>query len=425
MKNNYRFYFNRNTFLVKNLLFFIFLSQITLAQNNYGQSFWQQKGLQTGVYAYGNLASSAYDKHFINHFIQGGFIDENNKTRNYNRIKSEKITGFDVDAAIWMNYTPDSLFGVKGLGIFGSVGQRLQGELLNTSDAFRLVFFGNQEFIDKDAALAPFKFQTLNYQQIRLGLSFNEGKGGFAFSYLNASSFQELELNNGLFYTAQNTDFLKLTADGYYLRSDTAKQNFLTHNGGGFSFDAFYNFKLDSLNKHRLMVEVRDFGILFFNNKSLETRFDTNYRFNGIEINNLLNPDVEKSIDDLNTDSLQKNLSVNKKNRLTKLLPYFLHFNYQYQFSEKLILGAGLRHRFESVFLTQIYASANYRIKENFHLLGNINYGGYGRLGLGLGIKTLVLKHYQFQLFSDNIESLVLPKQSFGQSVFIAISRRF
>ena len=375
--------------------------------------------------------SNAFPNHFYTTFYQGGYLTDETKRKAADKLQELNRFGADADFNLLFRYSPDTLLGKTGWSYTMRVAERRHLNLEMTGDFFNMGFFGNAMFENKMAKLAAFQLDFISYQQIGLGLekklklNDNLHQWGVMANFLNGRNAQRAILNQADLFTATDGAFIELDIKGSYNRTDSIKNRQLIPNpakGAGFSFDLYY--QLITKEKHKLQVSVMDLGYINWKNNAIAYNYDTLFRFEGIQIPNLL--ELNDSLVRLSQDSIVNRAQKSNNKSFKTILPAWLQLSYSHQLiPQKLALNAIVRYRFNDIYLPFLAVGATYFYNSNTHAIFHVGYGGYGNFNYALMINQRIGKQFTVGFGSNQLEGWLMPQKANGQSVVFSVKSWF
>jgi hypothetical protein len=375
--------------------------------------------------------SNAFPNHFYTTFYQGGYLTDEIKRKAADKLQELNRFGADADFNLLFRYSPDTLLGKTGWSYTMRVAERRHLNLEMTGDFFNMGFFGNAMFENKIAKLAAFQLDFISYQQIGLGLekklklNDNLHQWGVMANFLNGRNAQRAILNQADLFTATDGAFIELDINGSYNRTDSIKNRQLIPNpakGAGFSFDLYY--QLITKEKHKLQVSVMDLGYINWKNNAIAYNYDTLFRFEGIQIPNLL--ELNDSLVRLSQDSIVNRAQKSNNKSFKTILPAWLQLSYSHQLiPQKLALNAIVRYRFNDIYLPFLAVGATYFYNSNTHAIFHVGYGGYGNFNYALMINQRMGKQFTVGFGSNQLEGWLMPQKANGQSVVFSVKSWF
>jgi len=365
------------------IIFFISSSSIFGQVLNNNTLFYKEKAheyfhFQTENY----FGSTQLPMDFTNTLIKGGHIttemkdNASNRLNKLNRIGGEYIGQFSY-------YRLPDLCGKFGYYISG-ITQRSAGAQY-TDDLFTTVFYGNHSFINDTINLTQTGMHNRLYNSIQFGLIREQFK--FGISYISIQNEMNGLIQNGGIYTSPNATQLNAYSDGQLISSNGSNKYF-QQSGWGFAFNFEFTNKinvLDSNSNARIVAGLNGVGLQFLGANSSTYLIDTNYFFQGIEI---------QSISDFSQSVLPSNLAdslspeqVNKAR--IGALPFELYIHKTGgKLHSKIHSLYGIRYRSQSNYSTLIYLGAEYHINNNWTAGSILSYGGYSKLQLGTHLRV-------------------------------------
>ena len=375
--------------------------------------------------------SNAFPNHFYTTFYQGGYLTDETKRKAADKLQELNRFGADADFNLLFRYSPDTLLGKTGWSYTMRVAERRHLNLEMTGDFFNMGFFGNAMFENKIAKLAAFQLDFISYQQIGLGLekklklNDNLHQWGVMANFLNGRNAQRAILNQADLFTATDGAFIELDINGNYNRTDSIKNRQLIPNpakGAGFSFDLYY--QLITKEKHKLQVSVMDLGYINWKNNAIAYNYDTLFRFEGIQIPNLL--ELNDSLVRLSQDSIVNRAQKSNNKSFKTILPAWLQLSYSHRLiPQKLALNAIVRYRLNDIYLPFLAVGATYFYNSNTHAIFHVGYGGYGNFNYALMINQRIGKQFTVGFGSNQLEGWLMPQKANGQSVVFSVKSWF
>lgn len=374
--------------------------------------------------------SGALTSEFINKWINSGFISDNIKNSSIKRMSKKNYAGVLLSGKTYFindNYKKKS---DNALSFFAGYEYNYTLSIRFSEDLFRLAFSGNKYFEDKTAYANDNKFISLAWDKIGGGVfkrfSHNKGTsvGGIAINFVRAKQYNMIYISNAEFYTAPYGEYIDAKAAFESHLSDTSVvSDFSTFNGIGFSTDLFYKY---AANKNiNYYFSVNNLGIIRMNNNSMYINHDTAFRFNGIELNEIIqNGSMSWNIG--STDSI-----------IESYIPVYEHGGYNIKTPCTLRAGAtwvndnnkyglnlDINHILFIPYIPKISLKVSYVLNGNFSLRPGISYGGFSK---GNASFELAYKNKKFNIVagSNDINGLLSPKNSSGMSAFIGLLINF
>ena len=335
--------------------------------------------LQTESY----FGASQLPMDFMRTLYRGGQIttemkdNASNRINALNRIGGEYIGQFSYyqfDTIIWNKF---------GYYISG-ITQRSAGAQY-TDDLFTAVFYGNQAFINDTINLTQTGMHNRLYNSIQFGLTRKQFK--FGISYISIQNEMNGLIQNGGIYTSPNATQINAYTDGQLISTNGTNKYYQQSAWGiGLNFEFTNKINaLDSNSNASIVAGLNGVGLQFLGANSSTYLIDTNYFFQGIEIQSI--SDFSQSVipnelaDSLTPEQI-------KRSRIGAL-PFELYIHKTGgKLHSKLHSLYGMRYRSESNYSTLIYLGAEYHINKSLTTGSILSYGGYSRFQLGAHLRV-------------------------------------
>ncbi|HET6243425.1 MAG: hypothetical protein H0V01_00835 [Bacteroidetes bacterium] len=410
------------------LLFWLAFSLMLNAQTNNSpfDYYSPNVALQVGIDGSYDLNSTSLTNDFTSKFLLKKEINNQSRERSFNKLDSLNQFGGDINLGAHFIVSPDSFFGKSNMAWYMGLRSRKHTNGEFSRDFFNLGFFGNSRFEDKTADLSGFEFNLLSYQQIEGGIIFNQGKSGIGLSVLRGNQHQSLTMPIANVYTAPGLEFVDVDLLLNLRRTDPERIGFQYTNGVGVSLDLFTTINFGTLDtlQHRILLEVRDLGLIRWNKNATQYTVDTNYRFHHFSFDDIFI--LRDSVFDSGfSDSSLVSQASDVKKSYTTVLPAFFHLAEIFTINEDLSVMGGIKYRVLANYNVNYYISGIYQITPVFKISARLDFGGYGGLNSGLAIRALIKEYFTLTLGTDNLEGFLFPAITSGNSAFIAIHRRF
>jgi hypothetical protein len=375
-------------------------------------------------YTYG---SEAVNTSFLNKFLFGGKIEQNEKDDVYKNLNSINTIGQDVNYQLNVEIPVDTLFNKTNLSLLFGFEYVEHFDAQFTEDLFKFTFDGNKQFAGQKAEINNTIFNFFEYQQFNFGLISTQTKNnkvakeGVIISLIKGQNHQAIVVPEGSIFTEQDGKELIVDINYTYNSSDTSNTNLLAFNGLGISTDLFTDFILK--NGDKVHLAVNDLGFIYFNKSSLEYATDSTFYYDGIQVDNVfsLNDTV---LSDISRDSLINNISDVKSGDYSIALPTAININYTKYFNQKWKLNVGFYHKILSNYFPLFYTNTYYYFNPTFALKAHVSYGGYGKMNGGLAIAKTI-KNFDIILGTNNITAFFAPAATYTNSGFLGLKAYF
>jgi len=293
------------------------------------------------------------------------------------------------------------------------------------NDLFRLAFIGNKSFENDTIILNDNKFISLAYDKIGGGIYkriSNENGialGSVTLNFLITTKYKNIHLKNAELYTAPYAEFINVKANFTSNISDTNAKSFISFNGYGVSTDLFYKFL--SYKKLKYYFLIHNLGFIKMNKNSLNLTHDTAFRFDGIELNKVIqNGNMTWNIG--NSDSIINSYIPSYKKETFFIpvpcnlsaglsYPVIKDFFYVY-FDLNYILFIPYRPKYK--------LTAEYKLNKFLKISPAVSYGGFNKINAGIQL-SFKNKYLEINTGSDDINGLLLPYKSSGLSAYFSV----
>jgi hypothetical protein len=362
---------------------------------------------------------------FISLFYNGGHLDTNLKNQVSEKLHDENRLGAELVYGIKYKNHSSHLFGKPSWGWYASVENIgfYHGEF--SKNAFDLVFYGNTRFAGDTTNLSNVNFESLQYQKLTFG-GFNKTNHSYVgISFLKGQSYRNLKVDRADLYTAPLGEEISMNLHANYRQSDTLKNGIDAFNGWGLSTDLVFYLNVGK-NKNvkfqnAFKIAIQDLGFIQWNNKSLQTNLDSNYYFNGFEVNDLFDSTSynfsERIKDSLEVNPIQKTM--------TTALPFSFSFSKiaDPNSGEKIQGIYGVRMRAFSNYKPLFFAGIFYQPIKNLNMNLYTSVGGYGTFRIGYSVYARMIKNMNFSLACNDL--LGWSKNGYGKDLTINLSYAF
>jgi len=224
-------------------------------------------------------------------------------------------------------------------------------------------------------------------------------------------------------YTEDTGEWLDVHTDIEIQNSDSVHTDFGAFNGFGFSTDLF--FKAETKGKNFFFARISNLGFIRWNNQSTEVKADSTFRFDGIDVSQVLNfTDTVRSTVDLDSSLVQPFLTHRKYQSYTLFLPAKVEFIYKRAFDDHFRAGAGANYIVNADYFPMMHFDGDYSWNRDLISL-RISYGGYTTFGTALFYQHHFNHGYRLALGSQYINSLFHLNTATAEDVHISFGRNF
>ena len=374
------------------------------------------------IYGSGYINSNALTNSFLKSYLYTkSYISDDLKQQQVNRLKKSNCIGADIKIGIYGQHTVNKLRVEAGLSYRDFYSSQF------SSDAFKLIFYGNSMYAGQTASLNPMNVNNVNYQTLYLGIKKTVGKKqniqlGARLGFVRGGRLQKVRSKNLSLYTDTYGGYLTLNGkfDVAYT-DDSTYAAVPSMNGAGLTSDYFFSIKG---NRSEFAVELLDVGFVRWNNVTTYSG-NGSYTYNGIEIDNIIGSNGIV-LDPVNLSSFLENMGLHKTIKdVTYMLPSTLHVSYYRHLTPKISVTGGIRQLFVRGYMPRVYGKLTYYVNKKFVLIPMLAYGGFGRADVELGIAKSFSDHL---LISTNLfwfEYFAAPSKTSGHGMSLAFSYYF
>jgi len=334
----------------------------------------------------------------------GGALSSEVRQRTLDNMGNANRAGYELGGMATYAWG-DKFFGRTGwMPRFSLAYQSVMG-IRFTTDVYALSFFGNAGYEDLTAHLGPSAFEQVTYQTFGLGVE-DRNSGSFVeLAVVNGQALNAGQIEKADLYTAPFGRLLELQLNGEYHRSDTARNGFNKGIGAAINVQWRHRFQLFR-STAVFSLGVTDLGFIAWNDNALPVTKDSTIRYEGIEVEDIL--DLDGLL--VNKTTLQDSLGLGySKGSFMRALPARVEAR----------LGAGKFHKRSNFHGMQPYElSVDYRYLPGYlphaTIVRNLvfakcmavsigaGYGGFGDFRASAGLISMLGKHFRIGLHTPN-----------------------
>ena len=271
---------------------------------------------------------------------------------------------------------------------------------------------------------SPFKISYFHTQEVSVGLEKADYDNGLvvggSLSYLKGSRFAQAEITRGNFFTAEYGAHVELDLAMEYAYADASDSRLGSWYGNGV---ALQGWMYREIGDAMLVASISDVGMVAWSDLTAY-KADTNYFFEGIEVENILELD-DSLFNDTQTDSLPAALNLTATTgSQTYLLPADINLRYATPIGDKTNLMVGLRQLLNANYRPRLSGTVAHRFSDAFALKGTLAWGGYSNLDVAVGFAFDTGGKFRFVLDAYYLEALLSSKTA-GQGISTAVMVRF
>jgi len=293
--------------------------------------------------------------------------------------------------------------------------------------------YGNKMYEGKTADFSGLDINYLTFQSIEFGLfkRFQEPTNGYhtlylGLSFIKGQNYHYMFLENATMYTAPDGEFIDLEMKGSYFGSDSVKADFSTVAGMGASLNFYWAYE-DVKHNARFEVSFTELGLISWYENPLNYNADTSMRFEGVEVNDVLNS-TQNTSDEISKDSVINTVFSDQNNTtFNKALPKQFNLSYTKILLDKkyeATLGTGYIFN-ANQFMPSFYLNSKFVLDPNFNISLLVAYGGYTNFSLGLATSFKIKKQFRAYIGTTNIIGFILPEKTYSQAVYISLAYSF
>lgn len=377
--------------------------------------------------------SNGLDKSFLNTMLYGGHISNEMKTAWINSGRKNNIIHSEISNGV--NYT----FHFKKQSIGFSFADR---NLLNasfTDDLLRIGFEGNFNHQDETLYFNNTNIRADRFQQYKFsyGTAINKVNIHGGISYLSGNYHLSYILEKGSWYTAPFGTSLVIEYDMSAFITNTSNFSVFANNGNGIAIDLGTDF---SLKEYDIHVSITDLGFIMWNPSSIILATDSNFRFQGIEVENIFSfNDSVLEANNLKDDALKTNnssfksyipatihLAVSKKTKHNYFKTYTAGVIAKWQpyMGNKPLSFAKIGQGFQESNFSPLWYLQSAVETKYINLMPNLSYGGYSH-NFNIGLAISKGEKHKFILGTQHLEDLLNGDKAKAVSVYLKIKLQF
>lgn len=389
--------------------------QLLDQQNNYlGNASAQKAVLQINGGFEG--ASNTITNSFLKAYLFNGTITTADKDVVSKRLTSSNRLGFET------NFSINGIYHTPKISFLAGIGHRELLQAKFTTPVFETVFRGNKMFAGQEVSLAS-NASYLNYDYLYFGAA--KGIGNFNIyataQLIRGGQWINADLTKADMYTQTDGEYIDFNTKLKVNYSNNNHRTFPTTTGAGAAINLGITWQND---KHKFNFEARDIGFIRWSKQTIITA-DSSYKYEGVEVSNLLKASVFNT-DNINIDSASQKLNMPKTTAsVLQLLPNNFLINYSYQATQRVRVFVGAKYISLTSYIPRLTIRSQISFAKTWHVIPSISYGGFGNQALELGLMKTFKKTFIVSANLFCIEYLLLPKQSGGCGLNISVAKIF
>lgn len=375
--------------------------------------------------------SNGLNYSFLNDILYTGYITNDKKEQWINMGNKNNHLAFELaNGLIYKNVNLNLEFSILDKNI-------LRASF--TDDLMRLGLYGNFNYQNQSLNFSNTFIQTTRFQQYRLNYTHNIGSVNIssAVSFLAGNHHSSFVINEGQLYTGTNGTSLDISYDMNVFVTDTSNLNIFANNGNGIALDLEADLMIKNF---KLNVYLKDLGYINWKEKSTIARADSNFTFNGIEIENIF--DFNDSI--INDQFNTSNAYNTKNEKFKSYIPANFGFSVMRPITSKYFksVSLGLNTKWQPYYdntplsfskIEQGFSESGYKpmfwvsnvsIFKGSTIYSSLSYGGYTN-DINLGLAFSFGQKFNFTIGSTHLEDIIIRKNSNALSIYFNTSLNF
>jgi len=375
--------------------------------------------------------SNGLNYSFLNDMLYGGYITNETKNKWLNMGDENNHLAFELSNGL--SYKNSKL----GFGV--SILDRNTVRASFTDDLMRLVLEGNFKYQNETLDFSNTFIQATRFQQYKFNYTHNLELTNIssALSYLAGNHHSSFIINKGVFYTAENGTSLDIAYDMNVFITDTSNLNLFANNGNGIALDLGVDFIVKN---YKINIYLQDLGYINWKESSTIARADSNFTFNGVEVEDIFG--FNDSIINNQFDTGNKYNTINKK--FKSYIPASFGFSVMRPSTSKYFksISAGLNTKWQPYYdnsklsfskigqgfsesgYSPMYWVSSVSVFKKSIIYTSLSYGGYTN-DINLGLALSFGKRFNFTIGSTHLEHILITKNANAMSIYFNTSLSF
>ncbi|MCC7233595.1 MAG: hypothetical protein IT242_11670 [Bacteroidia bacterium] len=376
-----------------------------------------------------SFSSNALTNEFSQAYFLSKFIDAGMKDRVSMKLTEDNSAGgFFTGGMMYQHRFPEDSSGNR-VHWYAGLWIRNYLDIKFRKDAFEMYFRGNSSYSGKYAWMDGFHYDYITYQQFQFGMGKSRRKETGTISWTaglainKGESFSMISLPEANMYTDPTGLFLDVQLGLEIRQNDSSSTGLSALNGMGASFYGEWSWK----NREGLEIQasVENAGFIYWNSESAYVQADTTFRFEGIDVSDLLNfgDSIKGNID--NDSSFVQGFLTNRRNDpYTSLLPCRIMLSCSRDIYQDWNLTIGLS---QTLFTSaRPLGFAEIARKFHHHRIGiTASYGEYTFWNMGLNYTAEVAGKWEISAGSSFISAMLNTKSGRSQGAFVSLKKFF
>ena len=323
-----------------------------------------------------NYGSTNLNNEFIQKLLFGGKIETSLKDRVLDRTNKRNRFGLEINYEARFIDLSDTVFvNLPNYRYYIGFGSYNNLSASYTHDLFNTVFYGNKQFENQTAELGKSNFTSYKFEKITIGLMSRDSSHSFGVSLIIGDRYNGYNFKRADMFTHPEGTDITMNYEGSVRLSDPERGGFMSFAGAGIGLDY-----MTQLVNNRYTFSVTNFGVAFWQRNTSYSNTELEYNFDGIEIDNVF----QTSSEEIETKALAILPELREKGFVT-FLPTIVRFDKNINPENKFQPIYGLRYKFFSNYLPQIYGGYSYQASDKLRFSSNLTWGGYAGLRAGIG----------------------------------------
>jgi hypothetical protein len=361
----------------------------------------EHPGLNRSLHIISSVVSGSdrFTSQFATDYWNGGFLSDDSRRDQYNRLKSISDLGLQWSSSLVYDDRGFRYGKLSGMRI--SYNHFIMHEASVSKGLFGLYFFGNSKDDSIPVALGPSSEKHRSFQSLKLGSGFKSGRWEIRtnIGLLLGIDFVDRSILEGSISTSSSATEISVDLDYTGIGSDLSKHNIWLPSGYGIIGDLGLSFNYSK--SGFLSFEFNRLGFISWNSGLKRTIIDTSYLFDGIEVRGFLDSlylDIQSS-----QDLENRFAKIESASSLNQVLPWDLTMRWHHSWvGSKFVTNGLFRWMPDSNFGTGVEGSLTWNTFKWLSTSIHAGAGNYSRFncGLGLGLKIGQGLYFDFRISS-------------------------
>ena len=377
--------------------------------------------------------SNGLDKSFLNTMLYDGYISDEMKITWINAGGKNNIIHSEISNGLSYTY----YFKKQSIGFIFADRNLLNARF--TDDVLRIGFEGNYNYQDETLCFNNTNIRADRFQQYKLsyGTVINKVNIQGAISYLAGNHHLSYIIEKGSLYTAPFGTSLDIEYDMNVFVTDTSNLSAFVHNGNGLAIDFSTNFIIKESEIH---LSITDLGFIIWNTSSINLATDSNFNFQGIEVEDIFS--FNDSVLDANNikDDILRTINTSFKSYIPATFHMSVSGKIEYEYFKTYTLGivakwqpymdneplsfAKIEQGFQQSNFSPLYYLQSAVKIQHMNLIPNLSYGGYSP-DFNVGLAMFKGKKHKLILGTHHLEDLLNGDKATAVSVYLKIKLNF